>query len=59
MAQSLLHHGEHILIAAAFGIEQPLRTQAYLGKCRGKEIAPAQRPEHRPAASRSSRGEGC
>src|SRR4029078_12501159 len=56
VAQPLFHYREHILIAAAFGVEQTLRRQPHLGKRRSKEITAPQRPEYCSVGSRPPRG---
>jgi len=58
VAQPLFHYGEHILIAAAFGVEQTLRRQPHLGKRRSKEITAPQRPEYCSVGSRPPCGQG-
>ena len=62
----LLHHRKHLLVVAAFGIEQAIGRQPRLGEARREQVAAGQRPEHlaalapRPwrSARRARRGTG-
>ena len=47
MAKPLLHHRKHILVAAAFGIEQAVRREPGQSEAGREQIGPAQRPQHR------------
>lgn len=46
MAKPLLHHRQHFLVAAAFGVDHPVRSQAGAGKTGGEEIPAPQGPKH-------------
>jgi len=62
MAQAILHHRQHLRVAAAFGIEDAVRRQSGPGKSGGKKIASGERPQHlslflHPRKTRGERGE--
>ncbi|MEA3042055.1 MAG: hypothetical protein QOC65_1544 [Sphingomonadales bacterium] len=59
MAQPLLHHRQHLLVAPAFGVEDPARRQAGLREAGGEQVAAGQRPEHNPLPARPARGDRC
>lgn len=48
MAQPLLHHRQHQVIAAGFCKDHPVGMQPAPGQRRAIEIAPTQAPQHRP-----------
>lgn len=64
MADSFLHHRQHLGIVAALGEEQPIRRQPRLRKPRREQIPPCHRPEHlaglavRVRRPRETRGQG-
>jgi len=47
MAKPFFHHRQHILVAAAFGEEEPVGAEPRLGQAGCKQIAVPHRPEHR------------
>ena len=49
MTEPLLHHRKHILVAPAFGVEDPVRSEPRQGKAGGEQVSAAERPEHRSA----------
>jgi len=57
VAQPLLHHRQHILVAAAFGVEDALRLQPGAGKAGREQVAAGERPQHRPRPPRRQRSE--
>jgi hypothetical protein len=63
MPDRILHHREHILVAAAFGIDQPFRTKPCPGQAGSEQIPPRQCPEHVAGAARDNAGDeqagGC
>lgn len=60
MAGPLLHHREHLLVIAAFGVEQAIGSQPRLGQAGREQVAAPQRPKHLaafPPRSGETRGE--
>jgi hypothetical protein len=55
MAQPLLHHRQHLLVAAAFRVEHPLRPEPGAGEAGREQVAPAERPQH---GARQAGGDG-
>lgn len=46
MAESLLHHRQHILVASALGEDQPVGREAGLDQPRREQVPPRQRPQN-------------
>ena len=61
VARALLHHRKHLLVIAAFGVEQAIGRQPGLSETGREQIAAGQRPEHLaglPPGDGEARGEG-
>lgn len=56
VTQAFLHDGKHILVTAAFGLDQPVRSQSGLRQTWSEQVTPAQRPQHRAPFGRGARG---
>ena len=50
MAKAILHDGEHLLVVAAFGVEDPIRSQADAGESGSEQVAARQSPKHHAVA---------
>ena len=50
-----LHHRQHLLVVAAFGVEQAVRRQPRLRQAGREQIAAGERPEHLAVAPRAKR----
>lgn len=55
--QALLHDGQHIGFAKGLGIDDPVRMQSRIHQSGGKQIAPAEAPEHRPLETGGNAGD--
>lgn len=57
MPKSFFHHRQHILVATAFGIDQPVRRQPRLGERGSEQIVVLEHPQDGPAAARRNAGD--
>ena len=57
MTQPLLHHRQHVLVAPAFGIEQPVGSEAGAGQAGREQVAAGERPQHDARAAGGDRRE--